>query len=90
VVFERSKTEIMDKIDEFCLNNGISDDFGWLRDSDSYRFTFFRATPSPTAIHIFGGNHLFRFFSHWIYKSGFINKFCMDTIPDWLLSAMNE
>lgn len=43
---------------------------------------------NPGVPHIFGGNHLLRFFSHWIYKAGFLDRIFQGILKDWQMEAL--
>jgi len=87
---KESKEQIMNHIGEFCKEKKIECPSFYGEGLNGYRFTFFGAIDTPTVINVYGGNHLLRFFSNWIYKAGFISKFCTSTIADWLLAAIDE
>lgn len=43
---------------------------------------------NPGVPHIYGGRHLLRFFSHWIYKAGFLDRIFQGILKDWQMEAL--
>jgi len=44
----------------------------------------------PGVPHIYGGRHLLRFFSHWIYKAGFLDRIFQGILKDWQMEALES
>lgn len=84
-------------VEEFVIENDITEDLTWIFEDnlgESFSFVtseaFTGKNQGPSPIHIYGARHLLRFFGHWIYKVGFIDKFISGTIPDWQLEAADR
>ena len=90
--------QLQRKVEQFVIDNEISEDLTWIfEDNLGESFSFVTAeafsgknNKGPSPIHIYGARHLLRFFGHWIYKVGFIDKFVSGTIPDWQLEAADR
>lgn len=98
---KKSHSQLASETDQLTFEREYTENISWLFSSPSTdlnqeNFTFLKPNfnsdekewISPGVPHIYGGRHLFRFFSHWIYKAGFLDRIFQHILKDWQMEAV--
>jgi len=84
--------ELQRRVEDFQQRQAVDEDLTWVfedrhAEGEMFSFVTYEGFERPSPVHIYGGRHLLRFFGHWIYKVGFLDKFLTGTLQDWQLEA---